>query len=303
MKKTKNRHLYCRKFKEDRKNMAELQIEELKLPAEIAFNYEELKAELSEKVKHYEAMIYDDTQIKEAKADRANLNRLKKALNDERIKREKEYMAPFNEFKTKINEIIAIIDKPVALIDRQVKEFEEQQKNKKAEEIQTWFDNNREELGAPEWLRLKNIGDTKWLNASASLKSVQEEITAKVETVKAHLETIHSLPEFSFEAAEVYKTSLDINKAIAEGKHLADIQKRKQEAEERAKAEAEARAQEEAQKQQEAPQQEPQPQEAPKTEEPKAQAQWVKFQALLTIEQAKALKAFFESNNIEFKTV
>lgn len=281
--------------------MAELQIEELKLPAEIAFNYEELKAELTEKVKHYEAMIYDDTQIKLAKTDRANLNRLKKALNDERIKREKEYMAPFNEFKTKINEIIAIIDKPVALIDRQVKEFEEQQKNKKAEEIQAWFDNNREELGAPDWLRLRDIGDTKWLNASASLKSIQEEITAKVDTVKAHLETIQSLPEFSFEAAEVYKTSLDINKAIAEGKRLADIQKRKQEVEERAKAEAEARAQEEAQKQQEAPQQEPQPQEEPKTEAPKAQ--WVRFQALLTVEQAKGLKVFFESNNIEFKTV
>lgn len=272
--------------------MAELQIEELKLPAEISFNYEELKAELTEKVKHYEAMIYDDTQIKEAKADRANLNRLKKALNDERLKREKEYMAPFNEFKTKINEIIAIIDKPVAVIDKQVKAFEDEQKNKKAEEIQSWFDNNREELGAPEWLRLKNIGDTKWLNASASLKSIQEEIAAKVETVKAHLETIHSLPEFSFEATEVYKTSLDINKAIAEGKRLADIQKRKQE--------AEARAQEEAQKQQEAPQAQPEPQ---PQEEPKAQAQWVKFQALLTVEQAKALKAFFEGNNIEFKTV
>lgn len=291
--------------------MAELQIEELKLPTEISFNYEELKAELTEKVKHYEAMIYDDTQIKEAKADRANLNRLKKALNDERIKREKEYMAPFNEFKTKINEIIAIIDKPVAVIDKQVKAFEDEQKNKKAEEIQSWFDNNREELGAPEWLRLKNIADTKWLNASASLKSIQEEIATKVDTIKAHLETIQSLPEFSFEAAEVYKTSLDINKAIAEGKRLADIQKRKQEAEERAKAEAEARAQaeaeaaaraqEEAQKQQEAPQEEPQPQEEPKTEAPKAQ--WVKFQALLTVEQAKALKAFFESNNIEFKTV
>lgn len=283
--------------------MAELQIEELKIPAEISFNYEELKAELTEKVKHYEAMIYDDSQIKLAKTDRANLNRLKKALNDERIKREKEYMAPFNEFKTKINEIIAIIDKPVAVIDKQVKAFEEDQKNKKAEEIQSWFDNNREELGAPEWLRLRDIGDTKWLNASASLKSIQEEIAAKVDTVKAHLETIQSLPEFSFEAAEVYKTSLDINKAIAEGKRLADIQKRKQEAEERAKEEAEARAKAEAQKQQEAPQQEPQPQpqEAPKTEEPKAQ--WVRFQALLTIEQAKALKAFFESNNIEFKTV
>lgn len=283
----------------------QLEIEQYQLPEKIKFNFDQLKNEISLAVNKYEGLIYSDDQIKAAKTDRANLNKFKKALNDERIKREKEYMAPFNEFKTKINEIIAIIDKPVAVIDKQVKAFEDEQKNKKAEEIQAWFDTNREELGAPDWLRLKAIGDTKWLNASASLKSIQEEITAKVETVKAHLETIQSLPEFSFEAAEVYKTSLDINKAIAEGKRLADIQKRKQEAEERAKAEAEAaaRAQEEAQKQQEAPQaqEEPQPQEEPKTEAPKAQ--WVKFQALLTVEQAKALKAFFEENKIEFKTV
>lgn len=284
--------------------MAELQIEELQIPGKISFNYSELKAELSEKVAHYEAMIYTDDNIKQARADRANLNKLKKALNDERIRREKEYMAPFNDFKNKINEIIAIIDKPVAVIDKQVKAFEDEQKNKKAEEIQAWFDTNREELlGAPDWLRLKNIADIKWLNASTSIKSIQEDITARVETVKANLETIQSLPEFSFEAEEVYKQTLDINRAIAEGKRLADIQKRKQEAEERAKAEAEARskaeaeakAQEEAEAKQPAPQEEEKPTPAP--------AQWVKFQALLTIEQAKELKAFFEARNIEFKAI
>ncbi|WNV59438.1 DUF1351 domain-containing protein [Oscillospiraceae bacterium NTUH-002-81] len=72
----------------------ELRVEEYQLPQKISFNFEELKAELQEKTQHYETMVYTDDQIKEAKADRANLNRLKKALNDERIRREKEYLAP-----------------------------------------------------------------------------------------------------------------------------------------------------------------------------------------------------------------
>lgn len=100
----------------------ELKIEQVAIPEKIAFNYEELKQELSDKVKMYETLVYTDDQIKSAKADRADLNRLKKALNDERIRREKEYMHPFNAFKAQINEIIGIIDKPVALIDKQIRE-------------------------------------------------------------------------------------------------------------------------------------------------------------------------------------
>lgn len=91
----------------------ELKVNEVAVPEQITFNYEELKQELTEKVSMYETLVYTDDQIKQAKADKANLNKLKKALNDERIRREREYMQPFNDFKQKINEIIGIIDKPV----------------------------------------------------------------------------------------------------------------------------------------------------------------------------------------------
>ena len=106
----------------------ELIINEVAIPEQITFNYEELKAELTDKVKTYETLVYSDEQIKEAKADKAALNKLKKALNDERIRREKEYMQPFNSFKAQINEIIGIIDRPLAVIDAQVKSYEEKQK-------------------------------------------------------------------------------------------------------------------------------------------------------------------------------
>lgn len=119
----------------------ELKVNEVAVPEQITFNYEELKQELTEKVSMYETLVYTDDQIKQAKADKANLNKLKKALNDERIRREREYMQPFNDFKQKINEIIGIIDKPVAVIDKQVKEYEEKQKSEKMEAIKEYWDN------------------------------------------------------------------------------------------------------------------------------------------------------------------
>lgn len=283
----------------------ELKIEQVAIPEKIAFNYEELKQELSDKVKMYETLVYTDDQIKNAKADRADLNRLKKALNDERIRREKEYMQPFNAFKAQINEIIGIIDKPVALIDKQVKEYEEQQRQEKKKKIEGYFFTGE----SPEWLTLPMIWDDKWLNASVSMKSIQAEIDSRIATVENDLATLSELPEFAFEAIETYKTTLDLNKSIAEGHRLSEIQKRKAE-QERIRAEQEKARQEElAKAAEEKKQEESIPpvadegifQNVESTPEPVKQ--WVSFSALLDTEEARALAEFFKGRNIKFKRI
>lgn len=285
----------------------ELRVEEYQLPEELKFNFEELKTELAEKVKKYELMTYTEEDLKAAKADRANLNKLKKILNDERIRRQKEYMQPFEEFKSKIDEIIRIIDKPVMLIDAQVKNYEEKKKEEKTEKINDLFTSKE----FPEWLKISLIFDKSWLNASTSMKQIEDNLDGWKNRISAELKTIEGLQEFSFEATEVYKNTLDMAKAIAEGQRLADIQKRKKEAEEaaaRMKAEADARrAEAEAKKQQE---------EAEKAGEKMAEGYaegveekkpsggaWIKFEAFLDIENAKKLRSFFESNGIEFRAV
>ena len=296
----------------------ELKIEQVAIPEKIAFNYEELKKELSDKVEMYETLVYTDDQIKSAKADRADLNRLKKALNDERIRREKEYMQPFNAFKVQINEIIGIIDKPVALIDKQIKEYEEQQRREKKEKIAGYFFTAQ----TPEWLTLPMIWDEKWLNASVSMKSIQEAIDSKLAGIESDIDTLSNLPEFAFEAIETYKTTLDLNKSIAEGHRLSEIQKRKVE-QERIKAEQEkARAEQERLKQEQeeerarlaaavTPEEIAESREAYReaanvggvhmSEEPSKQ--WVSFKAFLSVADAKALAEFFDSRNIEFRRI
>lgn len=254
----------------------EFKINEVQLPEKISFNYEELKQELQEKARFYASIVYGDDEIKQAKEDKAKLNKLKKALNDERIRQEREYMKPFNEFKEQVNEIIGIIDKPVAVIDEQVKGYENKQKEEKLEQIKEYW----EATEHPEWLQCKQIFDPKWLNASFSIKKVQEAISERLAQIAADVKTLESLPEFSFEALEVYKTTLDLNKAIAEGQKLADIQKRK----------AEAAA----------------VKPAVVASTPTAAEQdrtWLRFEALLTVDQATALKGFFERNNISFRAI
>ena len=225
----------------------ELRVNEVTIPEKISFNYEELKAELTEKVAFYETLVYTDDQVKDAKADRATLNKLKKTLNDERIRREKEYMQPFNEFKAQVNEIIEIIDKPIAVIDKQVKEFEDQKKANKQNAIEELFAT----IGFQNFVTLEKIWDPKWLNASVSMKSIEEQMRSRMYQIGDDVLTLHNLPEFGFEATEVYKQTLDINKAIKEAQRMAEIAKAKTEAEAKKKAAEEARKAEEERKAQE----------------------------------------------------
>jgi len=292
-------------FIEKEKKEMEIRMNEYQLPAPISFNYEELKQEIESKVSMYTTLVYTDEQIQEAKKDKAALNKLKTALNDERIRMEKEYMVPFNTFKAQINEIIGIIDKPVKLIDQQVKGYEEKQKAEKLEKIQEYY--NSVEKPELQWLGFPAIYNVKWLNASVSMKSIQAEIDAKLEQIENDLATLQNLPEFGFEAQQVYISTLDMNKAIAEGHRMSEIA--------RAKAEREA-AMRKIEEEQKAKAQAAEAEQIPGqveftdsksfdaiAEEAKPARQWVRFQAFMTTEDALALKDFFNRRNIEFKAV
>lgn len=295
----------------------ELKINEIMIPERIDFNFEELKTELSEQVEKYRNLVYTDDQIKLCKVDKANLNRLKKALNEERIRRKKEYLKPFEEFEGKVNEIIKIIDEPLQLIDKQVKEFEEKKKADKRTEIGAYWETTEH----PEWLVLSKIFDERWLNATYTMKQIQADINGWINRINSEIETLQQLEDFSFEAIETYKRSLDLNQAIAEGKRLSDIQKRKEE-EARRKAELleaqkkieEETRWEEMQKagselaegfseglKEEAEEIDAKAEKAEETAQ--SASMWLNFSALLTINQALKLKKFFEDNNIEFKKI
>jgi len=250
----------------------ELKIKEYQSPSEILFNYEEIKAEIEEKAETYKSTVYSPDQMKTAKADRASLNKFKKALNDARIAKEKEYMKPFDDFKTKINNLIAIIDEPIKAIDVQIKQVQNKEKAEKLDKIQMLWDNSN----TYDWLEVGRVLNPKWLNASTSISSIQEDIEAILVRVGHDLELLQSLSQFSHEAIQEYKRTLDIAAVNSYLKKLSEDT-------------------------------EPEPKEEPK-EEPKRPAkeearQWVSFSAHLSIAEALALKDFFNSKNIEFKPI
>jgi hypothetical protein len=287
---------------------------------EIKWNYEDIKAEVLEKLKNYQNLVYTDDQIPEAKADKAKLNKLKEALDNKRKEIKKQCLMPYEKFEKQVKDILAIIDEPVALIDKQIKEYDEQKKATKRIEIEKIFAS----IEKPDFLKLESIFNEKWLNATVSLKKVTEEITSAINKTKDDLQTLENLPEYSFEAIEMYKTNLNINQALNQARYLVELAKRK--AEEKEKKERERLAAEQARKQEEEEREkakqadleidtkEPQTSEQSDKLEPtifeteiyedeSIEREWIGFEVFVSMNEVLKIKEFFKSNNIEIRRV
>lgn len=212
---------------------------------EIQWNQEEVKAWVAARVQDYKNIAYTEDQVKDMKKDRADLNKLRTAFESERKRLKKVCMEPYNLFEQQVKEVVALIDEPIQLIDSQLYELEERRKQQKKKDIEALFDT----IGFQTFVTLDNIFDQKWLNVSVSLGKIEEQMKSIMYKIGTDVATIGNLPEFSFEAMEVYKKTLDLNKAILEGQRLAEIQKRKQQYEEEQKRIAEEKARQEEQEQ------------------------------------------------------
>ena len=204
----------------------------------IKWNKEELEAVVRHKIAAYQNVVYTEDNMKQAKADRAELNKLTKAIEERRKMVKKIINEPYDVFEAELKEILALIQEPVGIIDRQVKAFEDQQKEEKKRSIQKSYDEVIGDLA--EVLPFERVFDIRYLNQTYKLATAQAEVKAKVEKVRTDLETIDSLEsKYKLNAKDVYIKTLDLSKALAENKRLSDLEE-KLEAEKRRKAQEEA---------------------------------------------------------------
>jgi hypothetical protein len=258
----------------------------------IDWNYDELKAALLQKLEYYKGLVYTEDQIKEAKADRAKLNALATAIDGKRKDIKKQCLQPYEQFEAQIKDLLAVIKEPVALIDSQIKGYEEEKKQKKLEEVKALFEKLKDAAGEEfKFVSFEQIFEDKFLNASISLKMVETVINNKFNAIKCNLKTIAELKEYSFEATEVYKETLNLNEALEKAKYMVEIAKKKAE-EERKEQEKEEEVKEVVPDLQEA--------EEPATD---VKREWTAFEAYLSTEEARMLAAWLKLNNIKIRRI
>lgn len=205
----------------------------------IKFDNTELKTELKNALEKYRNLVYTDETIKEAKADRAKLNNLTKAIEEKRKEIKRLYVEPLDDFERKIKELTALIAAPCAEIDGQVKRFEEAQKDSKRKELLEFADLETNKLipFKDKFLSASFIAD-KMLNASSSIKKSKEEIVEAVSKIKEGIDLIQTFPDHRQAGLMLsFSVSRDLAAVIRRNQELDEMEKIQSEQKEKAKLE------------------------------------------------------------------
>ena len=210
---------------------------ELNLPQSIE-NLAALKAELTPKLDYYNKLVVTADSIKAAKADKAALNKLKTAIEDQRKAIKKQYLEPYTILETQCKEVVALIDAPISAIDKQIKVFEEMDDNNKYKELTDAF----EKLEPPEWIKLEDVLNPKWKNKTQKTDALITELTAAVKELVDGIEKISEMYKdepYLLSITEFFKQHKDFSKTAVYAAQMNTAYKKEQ----AAKAAAEAAAQ------------------------------------------------------------
>lgn len=271
----------------------ELKINEIQSIAPVTFNFEELKKELIEKSEHYKTAVYTEETITVAKQDRANLNKLVKAVNDEKIKVKNKILEPYMEFENQCKELMEIVKSATENIDTQIKDFEQKKKDEKLQVIMKYF----EEKVGPYFglINFDLIFNERWLNVTYEMKQVQADIDHVIAKTQNDMMTIDSIvknEETNSQVRDFYFRNINnpsvLGESLNEAKRIeatktkiAEMKKQQEETVEKTKQTI-----------------------IPKKEQVTDEKIYkLEFRTYLTKEQMFKLKEFFTENNIKYEKI
>lgn len=188
----------------------------------VEWNYAEVKKWIEDGLARYKGLVYDETQIAEAKKDRAQLNKLVQAIEAKRREMKQLYLNPYLGFESQANELIGMVKEQAAEIDTQVKAYEDRRREEKLEKIKT-------ELYAPmidglaDLVPYDRLHDPKWLNVTCSVNTIGTEMARKIENIVSGLEAIDKMnltTEMASRIKGVFLKKFDLAAAIAEKERI-----------------------------------------------------------------------------------
>lgn len=125
----------------------------------------------------YKDLVFNEDSLKDAKDVCADLNKLKKRIDDEKKRLKKLLTEDVKIFEAEIKEVIQVIDEAYNPIKGQIDGFEQARQDEKRNKVQKIIDELIEEQGLREEYQTDMIVQSSYLNKSTSIKSIKDELT------------------------------------------------------------------------------------------------------------------------------
>lgn len=221
-------------------NELTVRVEHPVIPA-MRWNEEEVQKNLDELLAAYTGRVYTPESIKDAKADRAAVNKWDKQLGDALRAAKKLYTDPLDAFGQRIKAMQNQCKAVSGAIDAQVKAVENAEKEEKRSSLLLVY---RDSIGELEPLiPFERLLAPQWLNKTYDLAKASKELRLAIETRRDELKLIRDTCGEDAEACTTeYLRALCVNDALQEFSRRRAAREAQRKAEEERKAAERARA-------------------------------------------------------------
>lgn len=187
-------------------------------------NIQLLKQELADRLDYYKSLIVTEDGIKDAKADKANLNKLKTAIDSQRKEAKRQTIALYEPLEKECKELLAMIDEPIAAIDGQLRAFDEKKKAEKFAALVEFF----EQINTLDFVKLEHVLNPKWGNVTVKLDALKDEISGAIQAIVddyAEIKKLYADSPMLTAIVQRFETTLDKGAALA---YAAEIERKEQ---------------------------------------------------------------------------
>lgn len=195
-------------------NELTVRVERPVIPAMI-WNKDEVQKNLDELLASYTGRVYTPESIKDAKADRAAVNKWDKQLAAALTAAKRLYTDPLEDFQKSIREMQAQCKRISGAIDQQVKAVEQVQREEKASTLRLIYRDNIGELEA--LIPFERLLDNRWLNKTFAIAEAKKALCQSIENIRSDLEFIRENCGEDVEPCTTeYLRNLSTNEAVRE---------------------------------------------------------------------------------------
>lgn len=268
----------------------------IKSVGEIESNMKEVKGYVQELNNYYKNVIFTEETLQQAKEEKAKVNKFKAQVADYRKNIIAEYNKPIRTFDDTAKETEKLLTETYNTINSQVVNFENEQKNKKEQQIKDYFE---------EYKIANNIDFVTYEQAkinvtlTASIKSLKEQAKLFIDEIIDDLKLIET-QECKDEILVEYKQNLNVSKSIQDVANRHRLLEEEKKRKEQHKEQLVQQMSEEADR---AIREDNQPQvlKAPKVEGKNEEILILKFTVRGTRMKLKELKKFLEDGGYDYE--
>ena len=159
---------------------------------------------------YYQDVKFDENTLKEAKEEKAKINKFKTEVADYRKDIIKQWKEPVDNFEKSAKEVESLLTETYDIINNQVSAYDNQKKQEKENNLRDYFKELQESTRI-DFVTFENANLN--ITLTATEKALKEQLRVFFDKIKTDLEIIDTMDN-KIEILAEYKTNLDLKKSI-----------------------------------------------------------------------------------------